>query len=178
MVLAGAAETFLSSSISPQALHGGEELGGVRLRVLHAADHVTHQLGIRLDRFITGAQGKGGNRRSAAFYSTVGVSSTTEHLQRSFLSKTKNHFETPQSSRIQPAGDAATLPFGTKHSKKNKSETCFSILVSELDAQRIHGSEDGRQALDGVAVHHRLILLHVVPGETVLVNNPARPHRQ
>lgn len=64
----------------------------------------------------------------------------------------------------------------SKRFKRDECETCFSVLVSELDAQRIHGSKDGRQALDGVAVDHRLILLHVIPRETILVNNPARPH--
>lgn len=70
--------------------------------------------------------------------------------------------------------------FGTQRSKKNKPKTCFSVLVSELDPQRIHGSKNGRQALDGVAVDHGLILLHIIPRETVLVDNPARPrtHRK
>lgn len=56
-------------------------------------------------------------------------------------------------------------------------QTNFSILVSKLDAQRVHGSEDGCQALDGVAVHNRLVLLHIVPRETVFVDDPARAHR-
>lgn len=48
MVLPGAAETLLDAGVGPQADHGGEQLGRVRLRVLHAADHVTHHLSVGL----------------------------------------------------------------------------------------------------------------------------------
>lgn len=57
------------------------------------------------------------------------------------------------------------------------SQTNFSVLVSKLDAQGVHGSEDGSQALDGVAVDHRLVLLHVIPRKTIFVDNSACTYR-
>lgn len=48
LVLPGAAETLLDAGVGPQAHHGGEQLGRVRLRVLHAAHHVTDHLGVGL----------------------------------------------------------------------------------------------------------------------------------
>lgn len=55
-------------------------------------------------------------------------------------------------------------------------ETNFSVLVTELDAQRVHGSKDGGQTLDGVAVDHRLILLHIIPRKAIFMDNPAYAH--
>lgn len=46
------------------------------------------------------------------------------------------------------------------------------LFVSVLQAQCIHGAHDGSQRLDGVAVNDRLVLLYVVAGETVLVDDP------
>lgn len=50
LVLSGAAETLLDAGVGPQAHHGGEQLGRVRLRVLHAADHVTDHLRVGLQK--------------------------------------------------------------------------------------------------------------------------------
>lgn len=50
LVFAGAAETLLSPSVGPQALHGGEKFCRVRLGVLHTTDHITNQLCISLDK--------------------------------------------------------------------------------------------------------------------------------
>lgn len=65
---------------------------------------------------------------------------------------------------------------GEQFSWRVKRKTNFSVLVSELDAQWVHGSEDGCQALDGVAVDHRLVLLHIIPREAIFVDNPAHTH--
>ncbi len=46
------------------------------------------------------------------------------------------------------------------------------FFVSILQAQCIHGTHDGSQRLDGVAVNNRLVLLYVVAGETVLMDDP------
>lgn len=46
------------------------------------------------------------------------------------------------------------------------------LLVSILQAQCVHGTHDGSQRLDGVAVNHRLVLLYIVTRETVLVDDP------
>lgn len=48
LVLSGTAEALLDARVSPQTHHGTQQLGGVRLCVLHATDHVTHHLGICL----------------------------------------------------------------------------------------------------------------------------------
>lgn len=56
-------------------------------------------------------------------------------------------------------------------------ETNFSVFVTKLDAQRVHGSKDGGQTLDGVAVDHRLILLHIIPRKAIFMDNPACAHR-
>lgn len=50
----------------------------------------------------------------------------------------------------------------------------LAFFVSILQAQRIHGTDDGSQRLDGVAVNHRLVLLYIVSRETVLVDDPER----
>lgn len=48
----------------------------------------------------------------------------------------------------------------------------LALLVSVLQAQRVHGTDDGGQRLDGVAVNHGLVLLHVIAGKPVLVDDP------
>lgn len=48
----------------------------------------------------------------------------------------------------------------------------LALFVSVLQAQRVHGADDGGQRLDGVAVNNRLVLLYVIAGETVLVDDP------
>lgn len=59
---------------------------------------------------------------------------------------------------VQAWGMRADLPF----------------FVSVLQAQCIHGTHDGSQRLDGVAVNDRLVLLYIVARETVLVDDPKR----
>lgn len=51
--------------------------------------------------------------------------------------------------------------------------TNFSVFVSKLDAQGVHGSQYGCQALDGVAVDHGFVLLHVVAREAIFMDDPA-----
>ncbi len=46
------------------------------------------------------------------------------------------------------------------------------FFVSVLQAQCVHGTHDGSQRLDGVAVNDRLVLLYVIAGETVLMDDP------
>lgn len=46
------------------------------------------------------------------------------------------------------------------------------FFVSILQAQSIHGTHDGSQRLDGVAVNDRLVLLYVITRETILMDNP------
>lgn len=46
------------------------------------------------------------------------------------------------------------------------------FFVSILQAQCIHGTDDGSQWLDGVAVNDRLVLLYIVARETILVDDP------
>ena len=50
------------------------------------------------------------------------------------------------------------------------------FFVSVLQAQCIHGTDDGSQRLDGVAVNDGLVLLYVVARETVLVDDPEDTH--
>lgn len=46
------------------------------------------------------------------------------------------------------------------------------FFVSIFQAQCIHGTDDGSQGLDGVAVDDGPVLLHVVARETVLMDDP------
>lgn len=46
------------------------------------------------------------------------------------------------------------------------------LFVSVLQAQSIHGTHYCGQGLDGVAVNDRLVLLYVISGETVLMDDP------
>lgn len=53
----------------------------------------------------------------------------------------------------------------------------LSLLVTVLDAQSVHGPDDGCQGLDGVAVDHRLVLLHIFAREAVFMDDPrGKPH--
>lgn len=56
--------------------------------------------------------------------------------------------------------------------------THFTLLVSILQPQCVHGTHDSSQRLDGVAVDHWLVLLHVITRETILVDNPAHTQRK
>lgn len=52
----------------------------------------------------------------------------------------------------------------------------LSLLVTVLDAQSVHGPDDGCQGLDGVAVD-RLVLLHIFAREAVFMDDPrGKPH--
>lgn len=53
----------------------------------------------------------------------------------------------------------------------------LSFFVSVLQAQGIHGAHDCSQGLDGVAVNNRLVLLHIIAGETVLMDDPGHKER-
>lgn len=85
LVFAGAAETLLSPSVGPQALHGGEKFCRVRLGVLHTTDHITNQLCISLD--------KERNRILSVYLeliiscSRIGTFYITNHYTRRFLMK-------------------------------------------------------------------------------------------
>lgn len=58
-----------------------------------------------------------------------------------------------------------------------QGQAYLSLLVTVLDAQSVHGPDDGCQGLDGVAVDHRLVLLHVFAREAVFVDDPrGKPH--
>lgn len=48
----------------------------------------------------------------------------------------------------------------------------LSFFVSILQAQGVHGTDDGSQRLDGVAVNDRFVLLYVITRETVLMDDP------
>lgn len=50
--------------------------------------------------------------------------------------------------------------------------THFTLLVSILQPQCVHGTHDSSQRLDGVAVDHWLVLLHIITRETVLMDDP------
>ena len=52
--------------------------------------------------------------------------------------------------------------------------TYLSFVVSEWDAKIGHGSEDGHQRLNSVAVDDRSILFEVIRCETTLVDNSAK----
>lgn len=51
------------------------------------------------------------------------------------------------------------------------------FFVSVLQAQGIHGAHDCSQGLDGVAVNNRLVLLYIIAGETVLMDDPGHKGR-
>lgn len=66
-------------------------------------------------------------------------------------------------------GPLLTVPVG--------SEAYLSLLVTIFDAQSVHGSDDGCQGLDGVAVDNRLVLFHVFSREAIFVDDPReKPH--
>lgn len=48
----------------------------------------------------------------------------------------------------------------------------LSLVVDEGDAQIRHGSEDGHQGLDRVAVHNGPVLFEIIGRETALVDDP------
>lgn len=48
----------------------------------------------------------------------------------------------------------------------------LALSVSVVQAQCIHGTDDGSQGLDGVAVNDRLVLLDIISGEAVLMDDP------
>lgn len=48
LIFSSSIETLLSPGISPDTLHGCQELCRVRLCVLHTTDHITDQLSIGL----------------------------------------------------------------------------------------------------------------------------------
>ena len=50
LVLVGSVEALTDATVRPQSLHGSQQLVGERLRVLHARDHVQHQLRVGLDQ--------------------------------------------------------------------------------------------------------------------------------
>lgn len=53
----------------------------------------------------------------------------------------------------------------------------LSLLVTILDAQSVHGPDDGCQGLDGVAIDDRLVLFHVFSREAIFMDNPReKPH--
>lgn len=52
------------------------------------------------------------------------------------------------------------------------------LLVPIFDAQSIHGSDDGRQGLNGVAVDHGLVLLDIFSGEAILMDDPGENQRK
>lgn len=57
------------------------------------------------------------------------------------------------------------------------SAAYLSLLVTILDAQSVHGPDDGCQGLDGVAVDDRLVLFHVFSREAIFMDNPReKPH--
>lgn len=62
--------------------------------------------------------------------------------------------------------------FGEKCVRAWGTSADLPFFVSVLQAQRIHGADDGSQRLDGVAVNDRLVLLYVVARETVLMDDP------
>lgn len=68
LVFPSAAEALLSPGISPYALHGSKKLCRVRLCVLHTANHVTHQLGIRLGKDIS--RDRGTTLKLSIYYSS------------------------------------------------------------------------------------------------------------
>lgn len=51
------------------------------------------------------------------------------------------------------------------------------FFVSVLQAQGIHGTHDCSQGLNGVAVNNRLVLLYIIAGETVLMDDPGHKER-
>lgn len=91
--------------------------------------------------------------------------------------KTISMCETNRGVKLKPGRWNAETSLWLRGARVSECGTNFSILVSKLDAQRVHGSKNGCQALDGVAVDHRLVLLHIIPGESIFVYNPARARR-
>lgn len=50
--------------------------------------------------------------------------------------------------------------------------TYSSVLVCVLYTKSFHGSQDGGEALKGVAIDHRFKLLYIISGEPIFVDNP------
>lgn len=71
------------------------------------------------------------------------------------------------------------LTKGVCESKKKKKKSAdLAFFVSVLQAQCIHGTDDGSQRLDGVAVNDRFVLLYVITRKTVLVDDPRNTQTQ
>ena len=43
-----------------------------------------------------------------------------------------------------------------------KSVADLALLIPVIQAERVHGTDDGGQGLDGVAIDDGLVLLHVI----------------
>lgn len=52
--------------------------------------------------------------------------------------------------------------------------TDLALLIPVIQAERIHGANDGGQRLDGVAIDDGLVLLNIIAWETILVNDPGK----
>lgn len=86
LVLSGAAETLLDAGVGPQAHHGGEQLGRVRLRVLHAADHVTDHLRVGLQK----THKEGGETHGSVLLVMSSVSATCKIEEDSSCTQSEN----------------------------------------------------------------------------------------
>ena len=53
------------------------------------------------------------------------------------------------------------------------THTYHSLLVLVGHSEAVHGPEDGHHGLDGVAVHHRLVLGALLGSVAILMNDPA-----
>lgn len=53
-----------------------------------------------------------------------------------------------------------------------QSDAYLSFVVDKGNAQIWHGSEDGHQRLDRIAVDHRPVLFEIVGRKSALVDNP------
>lgn len=88
-----------------------------------------------------------------------------------------SHFRSLES--MQPFGKTAPYPnLKIWHASSTRVVRAdLSFFVSVLQAQGIHGAHYCSQGLDGVAVNNRLVLLHIIAGETVLMDDPGHKER-
>lgn len=137
LVLSGAAEALLETRVGPQTHHCRQQLGGERLCVLHAADHVTHHLCISLKKHDREAshQHPDGKKTTALFehhFIICGGTNTSSLFYFCGEALTWDvplRFGVPQGSRLE----LYTLTLGNKnmtfyfHANANDTYLCLSV---------------------------------------------------
>lgn len=79
---------------------------------------------------------------------------------------------------ILPASIYVYIFFNHLYVCLNVLGTYFALLLPILQAECIHGTNYGSQRLYGVAVHHWLVLLHIISRKAIFMDNPTHTHKR